>query len=167
MSSLPDPVSILLRTNATAAMAAMLLVSVSHRELFDWATRAICGEPHEIEPPAAARRRLRKSNGAAHKPAASRGPYLARRRAQRDRDHEGLLEAMRIAPGASIGDWATAIGKSRSSAVSALHRLRDAGLVEVVEGRWRVIEPGAPIAPPPKWVAPVRGADRAQQHHLT
>jgi hypothetical protein len=74
---------------------------------------------------------------------------------------------MKTAPGASIGDWAGAIGKSRSSVVSALHRLRDADLVETVEGKWRAVEPGAPTAPPPKWVAPVRGADRAQQHHLT
>ena len=72
-----------------------------------------------------------------------------------------------MAPGGSIGDWAAAIGKSRSSTVSALHRLRDAGLVESVGGKWRLIEEPAPREPAPKWVAPVRGTDRAQQHHLT
>jgi hypothetical protein len=51
--------------------------------------------------------------------------------------------------------------------VTSLHRLRDAGLVENRDRRWRLTEPEAPTAPPQKWVAPVRGADRAQQQHLT
>jgi hypothetical protein len=74
---------------------------------------------------------------------------------------------MRSGPDGAINDWATAIGKSRSSTVSALHRLRDAGLAESVEGEWRLTEEPAPREPAPRWTAPVRGTDRAQQHHLT
>jgi len=55
-------------------------------------------------------------------------------RKARDRDDENLLQAMRGSPEGSIGDWATAVGKWRTSVVTALHRLRDAGLAESVEG---------------------------------
>jgi hypothetical protein len=59
------------------------------------------------------------------------------------------------------------IGKSRSSVVTALHRLQDAGLVESVDRKWRLVEETAPKEPPPKWVSPVRGNDRAAHSHLT
>ena len=75
---------------------------------------------------------------------------------------------MRDSPGGSIGDWVATIGKGRSSTVSALGRLRDAGLAESVEGKWRLTELEAP--PPketPKWTSPVRGSDRAAHPHLT
>jgi hypothetical protein len=59
MTPLPGPVSILLRINAAAAMAALLLISVSHRDLFAWATEAIRGEEPASLPP--------KANHATHK----------------------------------------------------------------------------------------------------
>ena len=62
---------------------------------------------------------------------------------------------MRDAPTATIGDWPEAIGKSRTSTVTALHRLRDAGRAESVEGRWRLTEPLPPREPPAKWTAPL------------
>ena len=55
-------------------------------------------------------------------------------RKARDRDDENLLQAMRDSPEGSIGSWAAAIGKSRTSVVSALGRLRDAGLAEILRG---------------------------------
>ena len=72
-----------------------------------------------------------------------------------------------MAAGGSIGDWPAAIGKSRSSTVSGLHRLRDAGLAEAAEGKWRLTEPEAPITPPERWTKPVRGDARAAYAHLT
>jgi hypothetical protein len=60
-----------------------------------------------------------------------------------------------------------AIGKSRTSVGTSLQRLLDAGLLENRDRRCRLTEPEAPMAAPPEWVAPVRGTDRAQQHHLT
>ena len=109
----------------------------------------------------------RKSNGAVRKPAASRGSYFARRRAQRERGDEGLVEAMRLAPGGSINDWSDAIGRSRSSTVSALHRLRAAGLAECVDRKWALVAPGAPMATSERWTKPIRGDVRAAHAHLT
>ena len=66
-----------------------------------------------------------------------------------------LIEAMRANPGASIGDLAATIHRSRTSTVSALKRLRDAGLAESVEGKWRLTEEPAPREPTPKCTAPL------------
>ena len=48
---LPDAVSVLLRTSATAAMGALMLISVSHRELISWAARMIGGDESAKEEP--------------------------------------------------------------------------------------------------------------------
>jgi hypothetical protein len=70
MTPLPDSVSVLLRTNAAAAMAALLLISVSHRDLFASASEAIRGEEPASLPPKAkhAARRTHKENGAVLNP---------------------------------------------------------------------------------------------------
>ena len=73
--------------------------------------------------------------------------YHQRQRKARDRDDQSLLEAMRSAPDALIGEWAEAIGKSRSSVLSALKRLRDAGLAESVGGKWKLAEELPPREP--------------------
>ena len=52
-----------------------------------------------------------------------------------------------MAPEAMIGDWAEAIGKSRSSTLSALKRLRDADLAESIEGKWRLSRAGRAARP--------------------
>ena len=70
----------------------------------------------------------RRLKPALRKPSNGVDAYLTVRREARDRDNESLLEAMREMPEGPIGDWVEAIGKSRSSVVTALHRLRDAGL---------------------------------------
>ena len=79
----------------------------------------------------------------------------------RTRDGENLLQAMRDSPEGSINDWAAAIGKSRSSVVTALHRLRDADLAESVEGRWRLA--GAPAPREARWTEPLSAA-AAREH---
>jgi hypothetical protein len=158
MPPLPDTVSILLRSSPTAAMAALLLISTSHRGLLDWFSRTVCSDAPESEPHS----KRQKPNGAARRGRSHRkprdngdDPYLNRRREARDRSDEALLAAMRSNPEASIGDWATTIGKSRTSTVSALHRLRDAGLAESAEGKWKLTEEPAPREPPAKWIAPL------------
>ena len=95
------------------------------------------------------------------KPSNSVDAYLALRREARDRDDESLLEAIRETPEGPIGGWAEAIGKSRSSVVAALHRLRDAGLADSVEGKWTLVEEPAPRVAAPKWVAPLSAAGHA------
>ena len=84
-----------------------------------------------------------------------------RRREARDRDDESLVAAMRSNPDGSIGDWAMTIRKSRTSCVSALQRLRAAGLAQSVEGKWKLT---APPAPPARWTAPVSATQRAHAH---
>jgi hypothetical protein len=75
---------------------------------------------------------------------------------------------MRDSPVDSIGDWMSTVGKSRSSIVSALKRLRDAGLAESVEGKWKPTEePDTPAKTREKWATPLSGSDRAAHHHLT
>jgi hypothetical protein len=167
----PDSVSATLRSNPTAALAALMVIAGAHAELFSWAARMIWAsarastnaqreppprakgngvEPHRARRPAA---RKPKSNGVA--------AHLALRREARDRDDENLRQAMRDSPQAPMGDWATAIGKSRTSVVAGLHRLRDAGMVESIEGKWSLVEEPAPRVAAPKWVAPLSAASHA------
>ena len=147
-------------------MAALLLISTSHRGLFDWFSRRVCSDAlTEPQPNGAVRGH--KANGRHHrKPRANAtDPYPSRRIAKREADDEALLAALRSNPEGSIGDWATMIHKSRTSCVSALHRLRDAGLAESVEGKWRlVVEEPAPREPPPRWTAPLSATREARTH---
>jgi DNA-binding transcriptional ArsR family regulator len=166
-SPLPDTVSDLLRTSSVAALAALLIVANAHREVFAWAAKMIVS-PAAQEPSASP-----KPNGAARRRPAGRKPAsngrdrIDHRLAKRDKADERLLEAMKVSPGASIGDLAAAIGKSRSSVVTALGRLRAAGLTESIAGKWRLVEESAPKEPPPRWTKPLSGAERAHQVHLT
>ena len=174
MTPLPDPLASILRSDSTAALAALMIIANAHKEIFAWAARMIGADElskGESPPKPRANGAARRSTAhtyarSARKPAAD---YHARRRKARDRDDGSLLEAMRSAPDASIGDWAEAIGKGRSSTVSALKRLRDAGRAESVEGKWRLTaltlarrEPETPKDPPPKWIDPLSGAHRAR-----
>ena len=157
-------------SDRTTALAAAFIIATRHVDVLQWVAKTLDGAAPEPQPRRksnGAARGGRRSNGAVRKPAASRGSYFARRRETRDRGDESLLEALRMAAGASIGDLATAIGKSRSSTVSALHRLRDAGLVENHDRCWRLTEPEAPIEPPERWTKPVRGDARSAHAHLT
>jgi hypothetical protein len=150
---LPNSIVSVLTADPAAALAALMIISNKHADLFSWATRNLCPPP--------ARKRGRSNGAGRPARAAGRDVYLSRRRKARDRDDEKLLEAMRLAPGGSIKDWAEAIGKSRSSTVSALHRLRDAGLAANEDGVWALTEPREPA---PKWIEPVSGSRRAHAH---
>ena len=180
MLPLPDSVSVLLRSSSTAAMAALLLISTSHRGLLDWFSRTVCGDAPaadlELQPRPKPRSNTRlprggksprraKSNGVHREP---HGNGADPRRAKRDADDAALVEAMRVDPAGPLGAWSVAIGKSRTSVVSALHRLKDAGLVANEDRVWRLVVDGPPPRDPsPKWVAPLKGKDRASSVHLT
>lgn len=119
---IPDSVSVLLRTHATAALAAAFIIANAHSEILRWVVATVGDAPQVAARPAKSNGHGNGSDG--RRVAKSRRPrgadaYLDRRRAQRDRDDEALITAMKDAPGATIGDWAGAIGKSRISIVSA------------------------------------------------
>ena len=136
---LPDSVIATLRSNETTALAAMLIIGGSFPDILAFATRVLAPPTAVAEPPKRARGRQRRNN-------------------RREACDERLVAAMKANPGASIGELATAIGKSRTSTVTALHRLREADRAESVDRVWSLVEPTEP-KPTPKWVAPL-GAQR-------
>jgi hypothetical protein len=101
MPPLPQAFVNTLQSDPTAALAALMVIAGRHHELLAFAARTAAA-PCEPKPPP----RSHSNGGADH------------RRAKRDRDDEALIEAMRSAPGATIGDWATAIDKSKGSTVT-------------------------------------------------
>jgi hypothetical protein len=145
-------------SDRTTALAAAFIIATRHPEILRWAARTVCGDaPGDIGPPKPRARgaspRPRKPNGGARK-SPDKDAYLGRRREARDADDQALVNVMRSNREGSINDWATTIGKSRTSCVSGLHRLRAAGLAESVEGRWKLTEEPAPREPAPRWVKP-------------
>jgi hypothetical protein len=152
MQPLPDDVAELLTRDRAAALGASFVIGARHPDILLWAARMIGADWSQPKPAPKSNGSKRKLNGA------------DRRLAARDKADEALVEAMKADPDATIGDWAESIGKSRTSTVTALHRLRDADRVESVEGRWKLT---APREPPPKWTKPVSAAHRAAEHHLT
>jgi hypothetical protein len=128
---LPDSAVSTLRTNETAALAAAMIIAGAFPEIASFAARVAsaprlspgnqytgCKVSNETladyEPPKRARERPKRGNGHV--------------REAPDQCDERLAQAMKANPGASIAALATAIGKSRTSTVTALHQLRDAGL---------------------------------------
>jgi hypothetical protein len=148
MPLLSESFASILQTDKAVALAAAVLIGTHHGDVLQWVWDML--GPHEPEPRRRRKRRKTKANGASGKDL-----YLDRRRAQRDADDQALLKAMRCNCEGSINDWATTIGKSRTSCVSGLHRLRAAGLTESVEGRWKLTEEPALREPPAKWIAPL------------
>ena len=59
---LPDSVSATLRSDSTAALAALMVIAGAHAELFSWAARMVCdATPARVEPPPPKRRKGRRS----------------------------------------------------------------------------------------------------------
>jgi hypothetical protein len=162
MTPLPDQVSVLLRSSPTAAMAALLLISTSHRGLLDWFSRTVAPEP-QPQAKSKANGVVRRGRKGGRKPGVS-DAYLERRRSRRDADDSALLVAMKASPGATIGDWSEAIHKSRTSAIAGLKRLRDRNLASNEDGIWALVEPDAPREPAAKWISPVSATQRAHAH---
>jgi hypothetical protein len=133
---LPDSVIAVLRSDETAALTAMLIVGGAFPEILAFAARIV--EPQQK--PSVTRR--------------PRKPRRSRRHGEREQDDEKLVAAMKASPGATIGALAEAIGKSRTSTVTALHRLRDADRAESLNGVWWLTEPTAPKETA-RWTEPV------------
>ena len=193
MPPLPDAVVATLRTDACAALAAIMIVANAHGELLAWALRSlspltVCRDTGANVPPAEkstseiktpeiasganvlptqpARLKPLNSANPQVKPAGAGGDeaFRARQRAQRDADDERLVEAMRQTPGASIRRLAATIRRSRSATVASLQRLRDAGVAESEDGIWALAEPQpAPASKPAAWIEPVSGS-RVARH---
>ena len=140
-------VAAILRSDSTAALGALMVIGGSNPELLTWAARNGFAE-EEPRPELRRRRYSRKVNSCSRRRRSKLNGGDCRL-ARRDRDDENLLQAMRDSPDGPINDWAAAIGKSRSSTVTALHRLRDADLAESVEGKWRLTAPPEPHEPAP------------------
>ena len=141
LESLQDP---------TTALAAAFVIARWHPEHIAFAARTMAG-PTSQGCESQTRRRHLKTNGAHRKDEA--------RLSKRDRTDEALAAEMRSNPDGTIGDWAMTIRVSRTTCVSALHRLRNAGLAESAEGRWKLTEEPPPREPAAKWVRPLN-ADR-------
>jgi hypothetical protein len=84
---MPTPLSeafvFCLKSDATAALAALTVIAGSHRGLLDWFSRTVCGDAPELQSgrqkPNGAARRGREANGH-RKPRVNGGdPYLDRR----------------------------------------------------------------------------------------
>jgi hypothetical protein len=139
---LPEAFTTVLKLDRTAALAAAFLIGNHHADILLFAARMVGGDA-DAEP----RRRKRTSNGARKaRDGDSRLPA-------RDEADKRLLEAMRKNPDGLINDWVMVVGKSRTSIVAGLHRLRAAGLAKSDEGKWALTD--APREPPAKWTAPL------------
>ena len=179
---LSDAMVATLRTDPCAALAAIMVVASAHAELMAWAQRTLSppAVPHETPGANSANearlegRRLKLSpdDGSGLKPRkvaklnGGHAAYHDRLRAKRDTDDERLIEAMKQAPEASVREWGRAIGKCRTATVQALHRLRDAGLIESEEGAWALVEASTNAQPQPaapRWLEPLSGA-RVAKH---
>jgi hypothetical protein len=146
---LPESVVEVLRSDATAALGALLVIAQSYGDLLAWAASLAGTIPSAPRPCGS---RPRKSNG--HKRHGRSSP---------DETDKTLLEAMEADPSSNIGELAAAIGKSKTTVVTALNRSRDAGRAESIDRRWRLVEE-APRTPPTPWVEAVSGRTRAHAH---
>jgi hypothetical protein len=141
---LPESVIAVLRSDETAALTATLIVGGAFPDILAFAARVV--EPQQ-KPSVGAR---------------PRKPRRSRRRGERKQDDEKLVAAMKANPNATIGALAEAIGKSRTSTVTALHRLRDADRAESRSCVWSLTEPPAPKETA-RWIEPVAASRRARE----
>ena len=164
---LPDSVASALR-DPTSALAALMVIANAHRDLWAWASKAICSAGAEPEAPRRrAARRSCRANGAGHRQPRNKGddPYLGRRLAKREADDQALVAAMKANPAGPIAAWAESIHKSRTSTVAGLGRLRAAGLAENSDKVWSLVETREPQSPPAKWIEPL--GVRSHREHAT
>ena len=139
----------------TCALAAAFIIANRHPEILSFVSKTISSA---LDHPGASGHGRPQGNGCARKSRAG-----ADRSSKRDLDDQALLVAME--GGGTIGEWAESIAKSKSSIVTALGRLRDAGLVCNSNRKWALVE-AAPREPPPRWVAPLPSSHRASHAHL-
>ena len=160
---LPDDLVELLRSDSTAALAAVLVVNSAFPNIVSWAARAFGVQ-------AQPKRSVDGGGGASGGDGGDggdgkdRNDLPARRGDASEHADQRLLALMRDNPGATIAQLTMLSGRSRSSTVLSLKRLEEAGLVNHGgHGSWAVIEDDPdPINDetplPPKtadWVAPL------------
>ena len=159
---LPDDVVARLRSDPTAALAAVLVVNAAFPNIVSWATRTFPGQLHK-ERGAENGGEAKGGEGGRGKKGNDEAPR--RREATEDADQR-LLALMRENPGATIAQLTELSGRSRSSIVLSLKRLEEAGSVSHGgHGSWAVTEDDPDAADeeaslPPKtahWVAPLSG----------
>jgi hypothetical protein len=146
---LPDSVVSTLRTNESAALAAAMIIAGAFPDIASFAARVADAPPKVTAPDAPKPRRVPKR----------RKGHGRRVREAPDQCDERLIAAMRTNPGASIEKLADAIGKSKTSTINALHRLRDADLAESMDRVWSLTEPPSPKETP-RWTGPVSAQRR-------
>jgi hypothetical protein len=151
-------------SDRTTALAAAFVIGTRHADVLQWVAKSLLPDL-ELQPKPRSnsggrvRRAPRRSNGHG-------GPRSDSRTTKRDADDEALLEAMRSNAEGPLAAWSEAIGKSRTSVVSALHRLKDAGLVANEDRLWTLVEEPAPRVSSARWVEPLKARDRAAHAHL-
>jgi hypothetical protein len=173
MPPLPDAVVATLRTDACAALAAIMIVANAHGELLAWAQRVFGGNPPRS---AADGEEGAKANGAgggkgvaksdqAKKGVRAKGPHNSSEGAARH--DQALLVLMRANPDANVTEIIRMNGRPRNSTVLSLERLEKARLVEHTRrGKWTVIDPDLLEVAAPKpagWIEPLSGA-RVARH---
>lgn len=142
MVSLPDPlppdVVDRLRTDATAALAAIAVIGSSFPGLVAWATKALAGP---------------------------RGPdWRTLRRQRRNQSDAALLALMRERPDACAAELARLLGRSQTTVGDRLRRLEDQGVVVRERRGWALADPelGAPPAPRIPWIEPLSASHVAR-----
>ena len=188
---LPDAFVTTLRTDACAALAAIMIISNAHAELLAWAQRTIgvfapgdrenaeeARKPHGAFAPRSATvgkedtndNGAGMSNGAAKRHGAKKAARANGHHSSREgaaKHDETLLALMQANPNASVTEIIRMSGRARNSAVLSLERLERAGLVEhASRGKWVAVDPDLLEAPAPRpagWIAPLSGA-RAAKH---
>jgi hypothetical protein len=171
MPPLPDAVVTTLKTDACAALAAIMIISSAHSELLVWAHRSLSplnagncaldgdaadksagGQKAGVE---VSKLKPRKTNGAsgsngvakgngatgAKKGVRAKGRHNPREAAAKH--DQALLALMRANPGASVTAIIRMNRRPRNSTVLSLDRLERAGLIEHAgRGKWKVVDPG-------------------------
>ena len=170
MPPLPDAVIATLRTDACAALAAIMIISNAHSELLAWAQRELGGNPPRR---AADGVEDAKANGAGGVKASPRAteqrralaPKAPTTRVWRHQADQALLALMRANPDANVTEIIRMNGRPRNSTVLSLERLEKAGLVEhAARGKWTVADlPEVPARKPAAWIEPVSGS-RVARH---
>jgi Winged helix-turn-helix DNA-binding len=158
---LPDGVVVRLRSDPTAALAAVLVVNAAFPNIVAWAARTFAGQSH-TEPTEGGG----EANGGEGGHGKKGNDAAPRQRKASEHADQRLLALMRDNPGATIAQLTKLSGRSRSSIVLSLKRLEEAGSVSHGgHGSWAVIDydphvtdEEAPLPPnTAHWVAPLSG----------
>jgi hypothetical protein len=170
---LPDAVVATLRTDACAALAAIMIISNAHSELLAWAQRALGGKPPRRTADGEEDVKAKGAGGGKGVAKSDRAKKGARAKGHHNptvgaaKHDQALLALMRANPDANVTEIIRMNGRPRNSTVLSLERLEKAGLVEHARrGKWTVVDPDLLEVSAPKpaaWIEPV-SASRVARH---